>query len=90
MLYIMSSVEHPTISSLFAPSRRTDLPAGRTAWAGNGIQAALEPTRAAQCSDGPKVSQDRVKSRTSITSLNRGGPMIQSHEPAMFGSHVLG
>jgi hypothetical protein len=58
-------------------------------WVRDAIQTALKPARVAQCSDGRKVDQGRVKSRTSITSLNRGGPMIQSHEPAILDLTVI-
>jgi hypothetical protein len=59
------------------------------AWASDAIQDALKPTRVAQCSDGPKVGQGRVKSGTSIKSLNRGRPRIQSHEPAILDLAVI-
>jgi hypothetical protein len=60
-----------------------------TAWAVDAIKAALEPISAAQCSEGSKVGQDRVKSRTPITSLYGGGHVNQSHEPAIVDLAVI-
>jgi len=59
------------------------------AWVSDSVQAALEAARAPQCSEAPKVRQRRVRTRTSITSLDRGGPVIQSHEPAILDLAVI-
>jgi hypothetical protein len=60
-----------------------------TAWTGDAVKYALEPMRAAHCSEGLRVGQGRVKSRTPITSLYRGGPVNQPHEPAIIDLAVI-
>jgi hypothetical protein len=59
------------------------------AWVIDGIQAAIETRGAARCSEGPKVGQGRVKSRTAITLPNRGRPAIQPHEHAILDIAVM-
>jgi hypothetical protein len=58
-------------------------------WASDIIQAAFDPTHAAEPSRGPKGGQGRVRSRTPITPLKRGGPVIQSHEPAIVDLAIM-
>jgi hypothetical protein len=60
-----------------------------TAWAGDAVKDALEQMRAAQCSEGSRFGQGRVRSRTPIMSLYRGGPVNQSHELAIIDLAVI-
>jgi hypothetical protein len=58
-------------------------------WAADTMQAVRETMCDVQCSEVPKVGQGRVKSRTQTTWANRGGSMIQAHEPAILDLAVI-
>jgi hypothetical protein len=58
-------------------------------WVSDAIHDAVKRTHAAKYSENPKVGQGRVRSSTPITTLNRGWPVVQSHEPAIIDLAIM-